>query len=93
MSVSTRNCPCVWLRPLRVLKIITTARIACIVSLLMQRFARLPVILDDLYVHDNAAMGLCALTALEAVNLLGAAIPDVELLRARMVKLGIKPSD
>ena len=49
--------------------------------------------LDDLYVHDNAAMGLCALTALEAVNLLGAAIPDVELLRARMVKLGIKPSD
>lgn len=48
--------------------------------------------LDELYVHDNAAMGLCALTALEAVSLLGAATSDVELLRARMVSLGINPA-
>jgi Family of unknown function (DUF5677) len=48
--------------------------------------------LDELYVHDNPAMGLCALTGLEAVGLLGGTTPDVELFRSRMVKLGIKPS-
>jgi hypothetical protein len=49
--------------------------------------------LDELYVHDNPAMGLCALTGLEAVGLLGGTAPDVELFHSRMVKLGIKPSD
>lgn len=49
--------------------------------------------LDRLYIHDNPAMALCALTGLDAVASLSGLAPNVEAFRTRLSKLNLNVED